>query len=789
MSRAELPYVDVALDIPGSEPFTYSLPQDLRPLAGLGMRAEVPVGKRRMIGVIVGFRERTHLLCKPVAAILDREPVLDDHLLWLTYWVSQRYLCSWGQAIWAALPPGLNRRQRTMAKLLPVSEPMALSLDEARMVDILKGRGRASLDWLRQRFGDGASKILASLEQKGMLSLDIEWHGGRERQSKERWLVKFKDEAPQGLSPARAKLWALLATKGEIPIREVTSKSAAAWLVERGLAAWEMRDSQQLPGPALSLPEAEVAELTEDQRQALQGVEENLAREDFSVSLLFGVTASGKTEVYLRAAGLAASQGKQILVLVPEIGLVGQMAARFKKHFPSLGIWHSELSAGQRYDVWSAARKQRISVLVGVRSAVFCPLPKLGLIIIDEEQDASYKQQDADPLYHARSVAFARARRLRIPVILGSATPSVESYWCARNGTYQLFTMPHRVSPWPQPELQVVDCRQAERTGSIISPDLGRAISREVAQGRQVMLLLNRRGYARSLQCSRCGAVLRCRNCAISLSYHRGEDIMLCHYCGYRQRSWTQCPQCGNPRLRTGSQGIQRLEEDLKKLFPGWPVIRMDSDTTERKGSHERILKTFQDGRAKILIGTQMIAKGHHFPAVGLVGVLNIDEMMALPDFRSSERVGQLLLQMSGRAGRGEHPGQVIVQTRWPQASIFISSLGQGYQQFLEEELRQRQEAGYPPFKNIVLITVAAADEEMAKQKAVALAGMISRKDPEIIILGPAPAAIPKLRGRFRYQLLLKHDDLSPLLEACRGLGRRERQVSIRIDTEPVSTL
>lgn len=781
--------MDVALKIPGSEPFTYCLPEDLRSGAALGMRAEVPVGKRRMIGVIVGFRERTHLLCKPVAAILDQEPVLDSHLLWLTKWVSQRYLCSWGQAIWAALPPGLNRKQRAIIRLRPASERMVLSPAEARMVEILRSRGRASVDWLKQRYGDGAEKVVAALRQKEVLSLEMEWHGGRAQQFKERWLVKLKANPPERLSPARARLWSMLAAKGEMPAREAGSGSAAAWLVAQGLAAWELRDRQELPTTEFSLPEDEVIELNEDQRNALEGVERNLAREDFNVSLLFGVTASGKTEVYIRAARLAASQGRQILVLVPEIGLVGQMAARFKKHFPDLGIWHSELSDGQRYDVWSAARQGRLSVMVGVRSAVFAPLPKLGLIIIDEEQDASYKQQDSDPLYHARSVALARARQLHLPVILGSATPSVESYWYARTGVYQLFSLPRRVTSGPQPEIQVVDRRSQERSDSIISPTLGRAIAEEAKQGRQVMLLLNRRGYARSLQCPRCGAVHRCRNCDISLTYHRGENVMLCHYCGYRQQLWSQCPQCGNPDLKTGGQGIQRLEEDLRRLFPGMPVVRMDSDTTERKGSHERILKAFQDGRAKILIGTQMIAKGHHFPAVGLVGMLDIDEMMALPDFRSSERVGQLLVQMSGRAGRGGQPGRVIVQTRRPQAPVIASALGQGYRQVLEEELRQRQAAGYPPFKNIALVTVAAADEERARQKAEMLAAMISQKDPAIVILGPAPAAIPRLRGRFRYQLLLKHNEASALVEACQGLGRRERDVSLLIDTEPVSTL
>jgi primosomal protein N' (replication factor Y) len=779
----------VALALPGTEPLTYSLPESLSELAGLGLRAEVPVGSRMMVGVITGFREKTHRLCRPVSAILDEKPILDQHLLWLTQWVSQRYLCSWGQAIAAALPPGLSRRQSKIVSLAQEEAAVACGDSlELRIIGLLQDRGRVALSWLLGRIGAGGQKALDSLVQRGVVVVGSEWRGGRNRPSTVRFLVPTMKKMEHGLTPARARLWELLGRCGELPSSKVAS-SSAAWLVNNGYARWEMREENRIPQAVWSGAEQDVHILNEEQEQAFRGISDRMEAGGYGVNLLFGVTASGKTEVYLRAAKKAVEKGRQVLVLVPEIGLIFQMASRLSRHFPGLGIWHSELSEGERYDVWRSCRHGLLPLVVGVRSAVFAPLENLGLVVVDEEHDAAFKQQEAEPLYHAREVALARAEQLGIQAILGSATPSAESYHRARQGDYRMFTLSRRVGDSTVPDLKTVDCRTQKDSSQILSPSLVDALRERISSGEQAMLLLNRRGFATAVQCLRCGAFIRCRNCDINLTYHRTEDQTVCHYCGFRRSLPAACPDCGSEGLRARGGGTQRLELELKRLLPEAGLLRMDSDTTSRKGAHDRILSDFQQGKARVLIGTQMISKGHHFPGVTLVGILDIDRLLGLPDFRSAERAAQLLVQMSGRAGRGRRPGVVMVQTRLPEmAALHVSGLSD-YRKMLEFELEQRRAAGYPPYKHIALITVAAGREAEAQKRAEETAAVLRRRHQIVEVLGPAPAPISRLRGRHRWQILLKHEQLAPLLEAGRSAGRGSRDISIRVDVDPAATL
>lgn len=743
-----------------------------------------------MVGVVAELRERTHRLCRPLAAVLDDEPVLDEHMLWLTRWLSRRYLCGWGQAIWAALPPGLKRRQ---AQTVYLSEDgidaSGLSADEERLVSLLASKGPLAISYLLANCGPEGRRSLAALEKRGLVVVDTRWRGGRERPLLRRFLVKVEGRDASGLSPARARLWERLKESGGISSGEVGSSSSASWLVGRGLARWENREEGRLPQPSLSIEDAGEVQLTYEQEAAFRDIASRMESQGFGAHLLFGVTASGKTEVYIRAVAKAVGYGRQALVLIPEIGLVSQMASRLSRRFPKLGVWHSELSDGERYDVWDQCRRGKLDVVVGVRSAVFAPLPSLGLVVVDEEHDASYQQREHEPQYHAREAALARAEKLGIQIILGSATPSAESFHLARQGAYRLHTLASRVGGAETPRLQLVDCRGQSGREGLLSPELAGELKKTVLSGEQAMLLLNRRGFARSVQCRRCGSMLRCKNCDISLTYHRQEDRALCHYCGFRMRLPEACPACGSGELLTKGGGIQRLEAELESLLPGVEMLRMDSDTTVRKGSHEKILSRFGSGQAKVLIGTQMISKGHHFPGVTLVGIVDIDDLLGLPDFRCAERAFQLLVQMSGRAGRGFRPGLVMVQTRLPGSAV-LGGLGlEACRRQLEAELEQRWAAGYPPYKKIVLITVASASAEQSERSAEGLAGRLRERHPEIEILGPAPAPIARLRGRYRFQILLKHDQLEPLLAAAGSVGRGQGGVSVKLEVEPASTL
>lgn len=783
-----MPYADVALDLPGLEPLSYRLTPETMGHALPGCRAQVPVGPRTMVGVITGLRERTHRLCRPITSVLDDQPVMDDHMLWLTRWVSQRYLCSWGQAIWASLPPGMKRRQVKMVTLLEAgARSLDLTDNERIVVDYLRSKGPQPLPYLLAQLGPKVEAALGNLQRCGLVTIETRWRGGREGPLLERYLVRNAvDEAPS-LSPARARLWAQL-EKGDIPSREVASAASASWLVNQGLARWEMRPVVRLQPMTSYGQEARDVVPTEEQIRALETITANLESGGYGVHLLFGVTASGKTEVYIRAAKRALELGRQALILVPEIGLVSQMVTRISQHFRGLGVWHSELSDGERFDVWDQCRRGDLSLVVGVRSAAFAPLPRLGLVVIDEEHDASYQQREGEPLYHAREVALARAQNLGIPVVLGSATPSAESYHLAQQGVYRLHTLNSRVGGAEAPILKLVDCRSPAGVEGLLSVELADALKEAVSSGEKAMLLLNRRGFARSIQCRRCGFILRCRNCDISLAYHQKENV-LCHYCGYRSRLPTACPSCGSPTLTTHGAGIQRLEAELRQLLPDICILRMDSDSTVRKGSHERLLLNFAQGQAKVLIGTQMISKGHHFPEVTLVGILGLDDLMGLPDFRSTERAGQLLVQMSGRAGRGQRPGLVLVQTRMPNSPLLGSLILDGYRRLLDSELEQRRLAGYPPYKKIVLITVSAGQQEQAEAQAEEISRRIKSHHPQLDVLGPAPAPIARLRGRHRYQILLKHSELKALLEAAAGASRGQRRIDIKIEVEPASTL
>lgn len=543
-----------------------------------------------------------------------------------------------------------------------------------------------------------------------------------------------------------------------------------------------------------------IPKLTECQRDALEQIEPAIREERFRSFLIWGITASGKTEVYLRAVQTALECGKQAVVLVPEISLTDQVVTEFRKRFGNqVALLHSRLSRGERAEMWFKVHRGEIPIVVGARSAVFAPCHRLGLIVVDEEHDGSYKQEEGFR-YNARDLAIMRGKITGFPVILGSATPSLETYFNAKTGKVSLLKLHERPQGSGPKHIQLVDLRRKGKKvegKGIISPVLYGAIADTLQRGEQVLLFLNRRGFATFLICQECGYAFRCRNCAVSLVHHLSEGLLMCHYCGWRHPAPPLCPSCGGPHVRDLGIGTEAVEMAVRELFPEARVLRMDRDTTTRKHSHGEILRRWRKGEADILIGTQMIAKGHHVPNVTLVGVILADTTLNLPDFRASERTFQLLVQVAGRAGRGGRPGRVIVQSYEPNHPAIAFCPSQDYEAFARRELALRRHACYPPYFRLVLIRVSAPREDMAA-RAASLLGVVAQKACEEIggihCLGPSPAPLAKLKGRFRWQLLLKSPSRNRLRQALESIFRETSiripaRVRITADVDPQSFL
>ncbi len=536
-----------------------------------------------------------------------------------------------------------------------------------------------------------------------------------------------------------------------------------------------------MPGPALTAAQA----------AAFASIQEALSRGGETV-LLHGVTGSGKTELYLRAIEATVQQGGSAICLVPEIALTPQTIDRFRARFGGwVAVWHSRMTARQRGEAWAAMQAGRARIVVGARSAVFAPLPRVRLIVVDEEHERTYKQEDV-PRYHARDVALARARLVRGTVLLGSATPAVESYERARQGRWRLLELPERVHGRPLAAVEVVDLRNEFHQGRRVAPlsrRLEAGLEQVVGKGEQAMLLLNRRGFARSAQCQACGVVLRCGRCAVPLIYHAAERVLVCHYCNRREALPEVCPSCRKGYLRLRGSGTERVESELHRLFPGSAIRRMDLDTTRGRESHRDAYEAVKQRQVGLLVGTQMIAKGLDFPDVTLVGIVSADTELNLPDFRAGERTFDLLTQMAGRAGRGERPGRVIIQTYCPGHYAVRAAARQDYPTFFREEIAMRRQVGLPPFTHLVELTVRGSRRESAWQAAEALAGALGQAAQGWSVLGPAPHRIPRLRRAYQMCVLLKGRTVEPMVARLReilGEGRTFRGLPVRIDVDPV---
>jgi primosomal protein N' (replication factor Y) len=812
--------VRVAVVAPVRETFTYTLSPDLAPDGNVGHRVLVPFGKRKVTGYVLGPAdgEETCQL-KEVIEVLDAEPLFHAPLVPFLVWMADYYIYPIGQLIQAILPGGMNPRGYIAAS---VTEAGRRTLRERAPA----GRQREILSWIETHKGRRVPwprREVWALERKGWVHLEAEI-ARRRAGPRLRWFVRPKpgltlDHVLAGRrTPFKAQneraLLEIVFRERLLMLRTLTEVyQNGAYLVHKWvkMGVLETYEAPVLRNPAgeIMVPAHVPERLHEQQKAALGHIEARVAKGGFSCSLLHGVTGSGKTEVYFRAAEKAMAMGKQVIVIVPEIALSLYMEGLFRSRLGArVGGYHSGLSPGERYDQWVRMASGAVDLVVGARSALFAPLPRLGLIVVDEEHDDAYKQ-DAGPRYQARDAAVVRARTENIPVLLGSGTPSVQSYHNGQTGRYHLLSMPVRVENRSLPAVEVVDMKQDDSLDGaegVLGLKLLEAIHKNLQSRNQAILFLNRRGFHRVFLCSGCGKAIRCPNCDVSLTHHLSQRRLRCHYCGYHTdvppplgaQGHRICPQCGQARVKPYGFGTERLETELKERFPCARIGRLDADTVRRKGQAFEILKRFSDGEIDVLVGTQIITKGYDFPNVTLVGVIAADLSLGFPDFGAAERTFQLLSQVAGRAGRGEQPGRVVIQTFNPEHYAVRAATSHDYGTFFKAEIALRELLVYPPFVYLACVRIEGNKGSTTATVAQELGGALrqilcrwTKRGKEIQVLGPAEAPISKLKGKHRWQILIKCKSAalrSHFLYAVDKLRRttyRSRGVYITLDVDP----
>lgn len=791
--------------------FTYLVPQELSATALPGARVLVPFGRRTLTGVIVERTAEEGAL-KPIADVLDEQPALPEHLLELARWMAGYYVCSWGEALRTLLPAGTTLESRSVVRLL--RPPSADDPPEAERLAALLAEKPAPLASI---VGDGLTHHrVRRLAAAGLVAIEQELSGDGPSARRVPYLrLAAGVDAAAALAELRgAKQRALVeALDGRhyaVPQAEVLADTGASsatvkGLVEKGLVERVEREVIRTPFDEPVAAARDVV-LHPAQQAALGAIASALGAGEARTFLLHGITGSGKTEVYIQALRQVLAAGRTGIVLVPEIALTPQTVSRFRAHFGDrVAVLHSRMSTGERFDAWRHLRGGRFAVAIGPRSAVFAPLQNLGLLVVDEEHEASYKQFDPAPRYHARDVAVMRARLEGAVCILGSATPSLESYVNGRSGKYALLEMPARVPIGGDgllaqlPAVAIVDLgreRKVRRLAGALSHPLRQAMRARIARGEGVILLQNRRGYSPILICGVCGHAPACRDCAVSLTYHRSHRHLRCHYCGRVAAVPARCPECGAEALERVGAGTQRIEEEIREVFPEARTLRMDLDTTTRKGAHRAILEAFARGDADILLGTQMVAKGLDFPRVTLVGVVDADTSLLLPDFRSAERTLQLLMQVAGRAGRADLPGEVLIQTRRPEHPAVLAAARHDYALFAERELEERRQVGYPPFVRMAAIEFKGPDERLVAHVADAWTNLLRERRAEIDILGPEASFVSRIKRQYRRHTLLKAPrrlgayHLPQIIrEVNEAFGTPPGRVRINVDVDPVGVL
>lgn len=781
-------------------PFDYQVPVEWISVIELGSRVKVPFGPRNVLGFVVGLKKETDVplnKLKAINQILDMEPVLTEEMLRMAKWLKNDTICYEIDALQVMLPSALRAKYEKMIKLqqgqqLPL-EVQAI-FGKRQRANFKEFERAGLLPLLKQLVAENIVTIENVVKQQGNVKEIRMVQITADQQLIERALEQSTRAAKQRLLLQwMCQHLGEIFTPQQICDEARVSISVLEAVIDKGAAQFIQEEVFRDPFTK-EVSRTHALQLTSEQQVALQAITTAMDQQIAQTFLLHGVTGSGKTEVYLQAIQKVLEEGKEAIMLVPEISLTPQMTERFRSRFGEMvAVMHSGLSVGEKYDEWRKIQQGKVKVVVGARSAIFAPFTNIGLIILDEEHESTYKQEDS-PRYHARDVAIWRSEFYNCPIILGSATPALESFARAKKGVYKLLSLKHRALHQALPTVFIADMREELRQGnrSMFSQSLIEAIRLRLEKKEQMVLFLNRRGYSSFVLCRDCGTVVQCPNCDISLTYHRTTEKLKCHYCGYEEHVPQICPQCQSDHIRYFGTGTQKVEEELYKLFPEARVLRMDVDTTKHKGAHEEILETFGAGHADILLGTQMIAKGLDFPNITLVGVLSADTSLHLPDYRAAERTFQLLTQVSGRAGRHDKLGEVIIQTYTPEHYAIDLAKTQEYEPFYEREMFLRRRSNYPPYYFVALIQLSHEDVMMAAEYAGRVADWLrGNLSNQVAIIGPTTASIARLQNRYRYQCLIKYKiepNLIPVLQRLLAMYRAEwikQGILMTVDLDP----
>jgi primosomal protein N' (replication factor Y) len=799
-------YCDVSLPVPLDRPFTYRLPATLRHRVKPGCRVLVPFGSRKLTGFVLEAHENEpEAAAREVLRLIDEEPVLDPELILLGRWVANYYCAPLGEVLRSMAPLSGEMRKTKVYALTDAGRDVARQLligesaQEAtvQVLRLLEPRP-LSAAYLKKRI-PSADRAIRSLEKKGfVLAEESQEEKDPMRAAAARLRVEFTGRPEGKLPKAERELIAFLELHpGTHNLEALGSQIKNASAAARALARKGLLKLEVEQPAAPSFAPAVACALNVHQQAAFDSIREAISSREFRALLLQGITGSGKTEVYLRAIDEALALGRGALLLVPEIGLTPAMAGQFFQRFGDrVAILHSAFNDVERAEQWRRIRSGAAGVVVGTRSSIFAPIRNLGLIVVDEEHDQSYKQEET-PRYHGRDVAVVRARQAGACIVLGSATPSLESRYNCERGKYGLLTLPERIENRPLPLVDIVDMRVEfleTRKQSIFSRKMLEAIHLRLEAGEQVMLLLNRRGFSSFVACRACGERVNCVNCAVTLTYHRRDRRMLCHYCGYAEKVPTVCPKCDSEYLHFLGMGSEKVEDALHREFPKARIARMDRDSISGKRHFETLLHSFREGSIDILVGTQMIAKGHDIPNVTLVGIVSADIGLGLPDFRAAERTFQLLTQAAGRAGRGALPGIVLLQTINPDHYAIQFAAAQDYDAFYAKELQFRKMMRYPPFASLANVLVRSEKQEEALRMSTEIGDLLNPPPQNLRVLGPAEAPVPRLKAEFRYQLLIKAANRNVLKETLEQIRRytidnRWQATALVIDVDPLSLL
>ena len=781
--------------------FDYLVPERLESVIQVGMRVIVPFGPRTIQGYVMALTDRPDenldvSKLKELKEIQDIRPELTPELIQLSEWYGKYFVTKRISMLEVMLPAALKAKYTKvfhLKDLNAIPDSLVKHFDSAGNYEYKAAQKNGDLKALSDLLREGA------VEEQTLLSQSV----GKKTQRAVRIADESAIDSVLAELESKEKQYDLYAYLSDERHRDVSLKelqemdfsiSSINTLTRKGMIEKYDAVIERDPFATRVFEQEKNQKLTQDQQRAYDAICESIEERQQRTFLLHGVTGSGKTEVYLQTIERVLNHDRQAMMLVPEIALTPQMVLRFKKRFgDEVAVLHSGLSKGERYDEWQKIRDGRARVSVGARSSVFAPFKELGMIIIDEEHESSYKQEDY-PRYHARDIAEWRSQYHQCPLVLGSATPCLESYARADKGVYQLLSLPNRVNDQAMPHIDIVDMREELSSGnrSMFSNQLREAIETRLANKEQIVLFLNRRGYASFMLCRDCGHVPQCPNCDISLTYHKSTDQLKCHYCGYQETPPALCPNCESEHIRQVGTGTQRVEELLQREFEGANIIRMDVDTTSRKGAHEKLLNDFGEGKGDILLGTQMIAKGLDFPNITLVGVLNADTMLNLPDFRSSERTYQLLTQVAGRAGRHEKEGQVIIQTYNPEHYAIKDVQQNDYLAFYRQEMKYRKLGKYPPYFFLINFTISHQEMKKVLEASKHIHQiLLQHLSDKALVLGPSPAALTRINNEYRFQILIKYKSEPDLYQALQYLDDyyheqyMKEKLALKIDIAP----